>query len=399
VRICHVTPALPPAQTARAQLPVRLGAWAAASGDEVRYVAPGPVAAPVGRAPSGPELPGPVTWLAVSHPEHGLFGTLRRGHLGTAWAALAGLVPAIRWADIVHVHGDGLLTELGALVAARVRRPVVLSAYGEEIWDYQSRRWRPDLFARAYRRAAHVVFYSHGLRNRSTEVGLGRRETTVVYPPVPRTFALHDAEAQVRVRAELGIRSRHLLVNIKALHPLSGQRYVLEALGEVIRTHPDTRLVIGGTGPLLEELKGVAKAFGVEGHVTFAGVLDQATVARYDSAADAFVLPSLVEAFPTSALEALACGTPVIAAESPGAMELAELFGFDVLLVPREHPMALAAAIVQLLEEKRRARWSTGELVEREFRAPAVVAQYRAVYERVLEEGPVRTGGRGQEEE
>ena len=61
---------------------------------------------------------------------------------------------------------------------------------------------------------------------------------------------------------------------MKRLHPLAGQRYLLEALGEVIRTHPDTRLVICGTGPLLDELKDVARANGVQGHVTFAGLVD-----------------------------------------------------------------------------------------------------------------------------
>jgi glycosyltransferase involved in cell wall biosynthesis len=289
VRICHITPALPPAQTARAMLPVQLGAWTTAAGDEVCYVAARPEAPPA-RAPHGPELPGPVTWLRASHPEHGVFGTLRRGHLGAARAAIASLVPAIRSADIVHVHGNGLLTELGAIVAAMVGRPVVLSAYGEEIWDYQPR---------AYRRAAHVVFYGHGLSNRATELGLGRHHSTVVYPPVAPEFVRHDEDGQRRLRAELGIRSRHLLVNVKRFDAAAGQRYLLEALGEIIRTHPDTRLVMCGMGPQRQELEGVAKAQGVAGHVTFTGVLDQPTIARYDAAADAFVLPSLVEAFPT----------------------------------------------------------------------------------------------------
>ena len=76
------------------------------------------------------------------------------------------------------------------------------------------------------------------------------------------------------------MRQRHVLVNVKRLHPLAGQRYLLEALGEVVRTHPDTRLVICGTGPLLDELKGVARANGVRAHVTFAGLVDNQTIAQ-----------------------------------------------------------------------------------------------------------------------
>ena len=152
----------------------------------------------------------------------------------------------------------------------------------------------------------------------------------------------------------------------------------------MIRTHPDTRLVICGTGALLTDLKATARASGVEGHVTFTGLLDNATIAQYDAAADAFVLPSLLEACPTVALEALATGTPVISSDNPGGVELRELFGFDVSVVPRKQPLALAHVMIQSLDDKRRARAATSEIVEREFRPPAVQAQYKAIYDRVL---------------
>ena len=60
--------------------------------------------------------------------------------------------------------------------------------------------------------------------------------------------------------------------------------YVVD-FGEVVRTHPDTRLIICGTGPLLDELKVIARTNGVEGHVTFAGLVDNQTIARFDAAA------------------------------------------------------------------------------------------------------------------
>jgi glycosyltransferase involved in cell wall biosynthesis len=384
VRICHVTPHLPPDQAANALLPYHLGAWAAAEGDEVRYVAH-PPRQQQGRArrPSV-TLPGPVAWVPSHTEAHGIARTLRVSAATAAFGIVRAARPAIEWADVVHVHSNGLIAELGAYLAERARKPVVLTLYGTEIWHYAPKRWRPDLFTRAYRHAAHVTFYSHGLLTRATELGLGRRDATVVYPPVAPEFTFHDEAQQAAARANLGFRCRHLLVNVKRLHPLAGQRYLIEALGEVVRTHPDTRLVICGTGALLDELKGVARACGVEGHVTFAGLLDNATIAQYDVAADAFVLPSLLEACPTVALEALAAGTPVISSDNPGGLELRELFGFDVTVVPKENPLALAKAIVQLLDGKRRTHPHTTELIEREYRPAAVQAQYRDIYERVL---------------
>jgi glycosyltransferase involved in cell wall biosynthesis len=176
-----------------------------------------------------------------------------------------------------------------------------------------------------------------------------------------------------------------MLVNVKRLHPLAGQRFLLEALGEVIRTHPDTRLVICGTGPLLNELKDLAQVNGVQAHVTFAGLLDNQLIAKYDAAADAFVLPSLLEACPTVALEALATGTPVVTSDNPGGVELGEIFGYDVTVVPKQNPMALARAIVATLDARRRVRESTIRIIEQEFRPPAVLRQFTDIYRAAIE--------------
>ena len=102
--------------------------------------------------------------------------------------------------------------------------------------------------------------------------------------------------------------------------------------------------MICGTGPLQDQLKALAQALGVAQHVTFTGLVDNALVAQYCAAADLFVLPSLLEACPTVAVEALASGTPVVSADHPGGVELHALFGDDVAVVPREQPDALARA-------------------------------------------------------
>jgi glycosyltransferase involved in cell wall biosynthesis len=103
-------------------------------------------------------------------------------------------------------------------------------------------------------------------------------------------------------------------------------------------------------------------------------------VAVYNRAADLFVLPSRLEACPTVALEALACGTPVVSSDNPGGVELHGLFGDDVAVVPRENPGALARAVIAALDELRRARSSTRETLEREFRPAAVAANYYRIY-------------------
>src|SRR4029077_13882792 len=129
-----------------------------------------------------------------------------------------------------------------------------------------------------------------------------------------------------------------------------------------------TRLVICGTGALLVELRSIARSAGVERHVTFAGLVDNAVVARYCAAADLFVLPSLLEALPTVAVEALAAGTPVISSDNPGGVELNGLFGDDVRVVPKEKAAALAEAIADALGHPRRTMPATRDTIERRFR-------------------------------
>lgn len=381
MHLLHVTPHLPPDQAANALLPWQLGNWTKAAGGTVEYVAHPP------RAGGVATLAGPVAWLPR---RSGGFidRQLRLGSLGAAWRARTMLIPAIARANVVHVHSNGLLSEIATLLAAREGKPVVLTLYGTEIWHYRPRRIGPDLFTRAYRAASAVTFYSDGLLARAHELGLARRDLHTIYPSVDETFTWQDEKGQAAARVALGFSNRHLLLNVKRLHPLAGQRDLIEAMHEVVRVHPDTRLVVCGTGPLLEELQAVARSSGVERHVTFAGLIDNAAVAGYCAAADLFVLPSLLEALPTVAVEALASGTPVISSDNPGGLELNDLFGPDVSIVPRQQPLALASAIVHFLQHKRRARQATREAVEQMFRPSAVYSEYRDIYERLVSGKP-----------
>ena len=383
MRICHVTPHLPPDQAANALLPFHLGCWAREAGDDPVFIAHPPRLAPTGAA--APALPGPVTFVPSYRAKSRVARALKIGSAAAAWRIGRIAAPLIASADLVHVHSNGLLAEYCAKLAVRAGKPVVLTLYGTEIWHYRPRRFGPDLFTAAYRSASAVTFYSRGLLDFAVELGLDRPGLHVVYPPIANEFLAADRDSQRAARAQLGITARHLLLNVKRLHPLAGQRFLIEAMPAIVAAHPDTTLVVCGTGTLAEELAATVRRLGVERHVRLAGLVDNATVAVYNRAADLFVLPSLLEACPTVALEALACGTPVISSDNPGGVELHGLFGDDVEVVPRESPGALADAVIAALTEPRRTRGATSDTLEREFRPKAVASNYYRIYRAVAD--------------
>jgi len=388
LRICHVTAHLPPDQAANALLPLHLGRWARERGHQPSYVAypPRAVGEPndetLARVAAG--LPGPVSWLAPRAASSALARALKLSSLAHAAAIRRVGARAFGDADIVHVHSNGLLPEVAALKAASLGKPVVLTLYGTEVWHYRARRFPPQLFTRMYRRARHVTFYSQGLLDRARALGLHRDGLSVVYPPVAPHFRRGDAAAQAEARTGLGLSARHVLVNVKRLHPLAGQHVLLDAMPDVLRHRPDTQLVFCGTGPLAEDLRAQAVRLGIGDRVVFAGLVDNERVARFYAAADLFVLPSQLEACPTVAVEALASGTPVVSTDNPGGVELGRLFGEDVQVVPRGDAPGLATAISGFLAAPRRTKAVTDQVLAREFAPEVSAGRFMDIYRQVV---------------
>ena len=378
MRICHVSPHLPPDQAANALLPAELGRWAVEAGDEVSFVAHEPAQ---GRtAPAA--LAGPVTHVPSRRPASALARAVRWHTWQRARRIIHALGTTAANADLLHLHSNGLIVEVAAAWAARRGLPYVLTLYGTEVWHYAP-RWPIDPFRRAYLGAGEVTFYSRGLQDRAVELGLDRRGLSVIYPAVRPTFVPCDETARRGLRAALGLGAGPVILNVKRLHELAGQKYLLDAFARLAAARPGLTLVMCGTGPLAADLEAQARALGIADRLRFTGLIGNDEVARYAAAADVFALPSLLEALPTVAVEALAAGTPVVSADHPGGVELHALFGDDVAVVPRRDAGALAEALGTAVDRPRRVRPDTLALVRDRFGPASVQAAYRALYGRI----------------
>jgi glycosyltransferase involved in cell wall biosynthesis len=367
MNVLMVTPHLPPHQAANALLPHLLGQGLAERGHEVQFLTFGP---PAGRR-------------GVSYVRR-RSRRLRVTRVPQALEAMETWVrarPLIAAAEVVHVHSSTWMNHVAARVTVRRRKPYVLTHYGTEIWHHDG---HDAAFRRFNRDAHHVTFYSRALMERARALAVPVRAGSVIYPPVADSFRPlppHQREAARRRYAPGG---GPLLLNVKRLHPLADHHTLLGAMEEVIRARPDATLLVAGTGEEEAALKAHAARLGLRDSVRFLGLVPNDDVAELQGAADLFVLSSVLEATPTVVLEALACGTPVVSTDNPGGVELQEIFGEDVDVVPKQNATALAQAILRFLADPRRTRPKSEMSIEERFRLPGVVDRYLALYREAL---------------
>ena len=198
-----------------------------------------------------------------------------------------------------------------------------------------------------------------------------------------------------------------LVLFVGRIEQIKGIDVLLRALGLLFQRHPDLRsdvclLVVGGAldpgddAPETEkilELRRLVHEHRMEANVAFVGSRDQEQLALYYAAADVCAVPSLTESFGLVALEAMACGTPVVGTRVGGLQTLIE-DGESGLLVPAGDDTALAEAIHAVLTDHRlRTHLSHGarERAER-FTWNRVGQRMTELYDKVL---AAAAGGRG----
>lgn len=168
------------------------------------------------------------------------------------------------------------------------------------------------------------------------------------------------------------------LLHVGRISPEKGHHVLLDALEEVVREHPELRVVlVGEESPIpremavaispdpvvraLERFYGGSYLAGLRAgmspelaeRVTFAGRVDHARTAEHYAAADLFAFPSLLEAFAIPPVEAMAAGLPVVASRTGGIVETV-VDGRTGLLVERDDARALAGTIAELVADRDR---------------------------------------------
>jgi glycosyltransferase involved in cell wall biosynthesis len=171
-----------------------------------------------------------------------------------------------------------------------------------------------------------------------------------------------------------------LIGTVSVLRQAKGHRHLIDAMKRVLDSGRRVHCFIVGEGGMRAEIEKQIAALGMEEHITLTG--NREDVPDILRALDLLVLPSVHEAVPQAACQALACGLPVVGSDVGGIPEVVR-DGVTGRLVPPADPVALAGAIVAMLaapeDAVRMARAGT-ELVRRNHSMDAMLDRLDALY-------------------
>jgi D-inositol-3-phosphate glycosyltransferase len=342
--------------------------------------------------PAGPEVPLPKDELEKYIPEfvQGIvdFAHAKNIHYDLVhthyWmSGIAGLELKERWGTpVVHMYHT-----LGVMKNRVAQSP------GEVEGDYRVRGERKIL-----KEADRVVAATPAELAQLQWLYQANTERIVVIPPgvdVSRFYPIPDDEAKEFV----GIPSEHRMVLfVGRIEPLKGLDVLIEAMGRFCQhSHIEQKkldlAIIGGEPEVSPEvmtvemarLKELREKYGVMDMVTFLGKRAQDTLPYYYSAAETVVVPSHYESFGMVALEAMACGTPVVASQVGGLAFLVK-DGVTGYTVPVGDPEALCCRLKSLMSDPDLRAQMGQQAAEfaRGYAWEKIAAQIVEVYKNVL---------------
>lgn len=337
MKIAHLSCVAPPDIGGIGSVALREVAGLRARGVEATLFAPEPILGSSDRDPSFVRRV-PTAW--------------RLGN--SSW--LRGIRPNLRGFDLVHMHWPYFGTADRLLFSPRDLPPVLLTfhmdakAEGPEAIPITLERifMQPLLLSRANK----ILVSSFDYAASSSVRGLLRREPSKftelpfgvdmdVFSPGPSVRARFAAPDDASVVLFVG--------GLDRAHAFKGIENLLQAVSQL---DAKTHLLIVGEGELRAEYEARARALGIDRRTHFLGRLDDATLVDAFRSADVFAFPSTnaAEAFGLVALEAQACGVPVVASDLPGLRTVVRQNETGLLVKPGSVE-ALASALYRVLSD------------------------------------------------
>jgi N-acetyl-alpha-D-glucosaminyl L-malate synthase BshA len=225
-----------------------------------------------------------------------------------------------------------------------------------------------------------VTAVSHYLRDETYRAfGCGSCDVRVI----PNFVNLQEYRpAEPGCRDKVAPEGQKVITHVSNFREVKRVKDVVRVFARIRRAMPAT-LVMIGDGPERVDAENEARDLAVSDDVRFLGRLD--SVASLLQASDLFILPSQTESFGLAALEAMACGSPVVASRAGGLPEVID-DGINGILEPVGSVEAMGRRAVELLRDPdRHAAMRAAAIAKAEqFSAASIVPRYEAYYREVL---------------
>jgi phosphatidyl-myo-inositol dimannoside synthase len=271
------------------------------------------------------------------------------GQLRFARRAMAQAFGAPRY-DLIYCAHINLLP-LAKLVAAVQRAPLLLAIYGIDGW------WRPSrpMVGRLASGADLVISISQTTLERFLSWSTIDPAATAVLPNAIKVERFGLAEKNRELLRQLGIEGRKIIMTLGRMwsdERAKGFDEVIELMPRLREAEPDIAYIAAGDGDDRPRLEAKAKMLEVADRVIFAGRIPEAQKQDYYRLADAYVMPSRWEGFGFVVLEALACGTPVVASSADGTQEAVGRGEMGAVVDPKDQTALLSAVVAALRKPK-----------------------------------------------
>jgi len=260
--------------------------------------------------------------------------------------------------NVREIHAGQVLTSgpIGYFFQKIFRIPCFLWVYsGESTSAYSTSRLYKWVAAQMIRRCRCLVTNSPATTAEFINFGVSRDRIIEIIPAVDSEYFLPGPKPVEYVR-KYNLEDKAVVVTVARLVKRKGHDLVLKAMN-LLKARENLHYVIVGAGNDRERLESLVTEYGLKDKVTFAGKVEDHELPDYYRLGDVFVMPNRevfeetgsLEGFGISFIEAGACGRPVIAGRSGGAVNAVE-DGVTGCLIDSENPQECADTITYLLD-------------------------------------------------